>query len=283
MSIGSLWPLSWNHGGSVNSGNYQNPSLERPAGRSLPLLFFTPAGGDGHQCAAGDVSGSRCAEGHGTEKVIEAIHKRSGRIKASVVRSSWRPPLLLWRRAGQSGKKGRGTDRGGLTSLFADFLKVSDHDRKNCHLRHQRGFASVFGTPISGAIFGVEVLFAGAILYDVLLPSFVAAVTAYQVRRRWGSPIFYHPLELVRYSVRPFPGGHWGRGIFRIVLRLFNRVASKRQTTGLQNQTAQNGQSLNAVWPCRAGVYFSKQFLGLGIPTLQATWRERPCRGMRSS
>ena len=45
-------------------------------------------------------------------------------------------------------------------------------------------FASVFGTPIAGAIFGVEVLFVGGLLYDVLLPSFVAGIVGYHVPRR---------------------------------------------------------------------------------------------------
>ena len=46
---------------------------------------------------------------------------------------------------------------GGLTSLFSDLLSFDDHDRKKmviCGI--SAGFASVFGTPIAGSIFGVE-------------------------------------------------------------------------------------------------------------------------------
>lgn len=59
------------------------------------------------------------------------------------------------------------------------------------------GFASVFGTPIAGAIFGIEVLFVGSILYDVLLPSFVAGIISYQVSTWLGLTYFYSPINFV--------------------------------------------------------------------------------------
>jgi H+/Cl- antiporter ClcA len=51
--------------------------------------------------------------------------------------------------------------------------------------------------PIVGAIFGVEVLFVGSVLYDVLLPSFIAGVTAYQVSAALGITYFNHPVPFV--------------------------------------------------------------------------------------
>src|SRR5579863_10777610 len=48
------------------------------------------------------------------------------------------------------------------------------------------GFASVFGTPLAGAVFGLEVLAIGRIRYDAILPCFIAAVVADVVCRAWG-------------------------------------------------------------------------------------------------
>jgi H+/Cl- antiporter ClcA len=59
------------------------------------------------------------------------------------------------------------------------------------------GFASVFGTPIAGAIFGVEVLFVGGLMYDVLLPSFVAGIVGYHVSSYLGITYFHHALKFV--------------------------------------------------------------------------------------
>ena len=59
------------------------------------------------------------------------------------------------------------------------------------------GFASVFGTPIAGAIFGVEVLFIGGMLYDVLLPSFIAGIISFHITSSFGITYFYQPLNFV--------------------------------------------------------------------------------------
>ena len=105
--------------------------------------------------------------------------------------------LLTLASGGSAGKEGPCAQIGaGLSSVFADLFKFNDSERKKlviCGI--SGGFAAVFGTPIAGAIFGVEVLFAGSILYDVLLPSFISGIMAYQVSSFFGITYFYHPLK----------------------------------------------------------------------------------------
>ncbi len=128
------------------------------------------------------------AEGHGTEKVIEAIHRSAGKIKAAVVPVKLIATIITIALGGSAGKEGPCAQIGaGLSSIFADLFKFDDHDRRKlviCGI--SAGFAAVFGTPIAGALFGVEVLFVGSILYDVLLPSFIAGVTSYHVSKAFG-------------------------------------------------------------------------------------------------
>lgn len=128
------------------------------------------------------------AQGHGTEKVIEAIHKKAGRIKVMVIPIKLITTLLTLFSGGSVGKEGPSAQMGGgIASLIADILKFDDSDRKKlviCGI--SAGFAAIFGTPISGAIFGIEVLFVGILLYDNLLPSFVAGITAFYVTHLLG-------------------------------------------------------------------------------------------------
>ena len=112
------------------------------------------------------------AEGHGTEKVIEAIHKKDGKIDIAVIPVKLFATVLTIFAGGSVGKEGPGAQIGaGTASFIATTLKFRKQDRKKlviCGI--SAGFASVFGTPIAGAIFGVEVLIIGVIMYDVLLP-----------------------------------------------------------------------------------------------------------------
>ena len=136
------------------------------------------------------------ARGHGTEKVIEAVHKRSGRIDPLVVPVKLLATVITIAAGGSAGKEGPCAQIGaGVTSTLAGWLRFSDADRKKlviCGI--SAGFASVFGTPIAGAIFGVEVLVVGNLMYDVLLPSFIAGMVSFQVSSALGIRYFYHPV-----------------------------------------------------------------------------------------
>lgn len=128
------------------------------------------------------------ASGHGTEKVIEAIHKEDGYINAKVIPVKLIATVLTIFSGGSVGKEGPGAQIGaGAASFVATLLKFSRQDRKKlviCGI--SAGFASVFGTPIAGAIFGIEVLIIGVIMYDVLLPSFIAGFAAYTTAQFFG-------------------------------------------------------------------------------------------------
>ena len=139
------------------------------------------------------------SKGHGTEKVIEAVHKRSGRMQVSVIPIKLFTTIITIASGGSVGKEGPSGQIGaGLASLFSDIFRLKDTDRRKlviCGI--SAGFAAVFGTPISGAIFGLEVLYVGAIMYDVMLPSFISGIIAYHVCSSFGITYFHSHISFI--------------------------------------------------------------------------------------
>ena len=137
------------------------------------------------------------AEGHGTEKVIEAIHKSDGKIEIAILPVKVMATVISIFSGASVGKEGPGAQLGAAASSFVSTLfKFNTHDRKKlviCGI--SAGFASVFGTPIAGAIFGIEILIVGTIMYDILLPSIIAGFTAFLTAQYFGVEYSYFDLR----------------------------------------------------------------------------------------
>ncbi len=215
------------------------------------------------------------AKGHGTEKVIEAVHKNSGRIKAIVVPVKFVATVITIALGGSAGKEGPSAQIGaGIASTLADLLRLKDSERQKlviCGI--SAGFASVFGTPIAGAIFGVEVLFAGRLLYDVLLPSFIAGLVSYQMTSHMGIVYFYHPINFVPVFSQAFFVNVMIAGIlFGICAIIFIEIVS---AIGKYSEKLSISKPLKALLGGALlvvlAVVFSKEYLGLGIDTIKST------------
>lgn len=90
---------------------------------------------------------------------------------------------------GSAGREGTAVQMGGsLAEWFGRLIRISPMDRKillMCGI--SGGFGSIFGTPLAGTLFGLEVVTIGIISQQALLPCFVASFVGDLVTTRlWG-------------------------------------------------------------------------------------------------
>ena len=224
------------------------------------------------------------AKGHGTEKVIEAIHRYNGKMKPLSIPVKLVATVITLAAGGSAGKEGPAAQIGaGLAYVFSSILRFNSKDRKKlviCGI--SAGFASVFGTPIAGAIFGVEVLFIGSIFYDVMFPSFVAGIISYQVSSALGVEYFYQPLQFI-------PEFSEGFFIEIIVGAIFFGICSFALIEALKFAEAQS-KKLNMWEPYKGliggsilvalALIFSTRYLGLGLETIHEALHGDTVRSM---
>jgi H+/Cl- antiporter ClcA len=89
---------------------------------------------------------------------------------------------------GSAGREGTALQMGGgIAATFARLLKLESQSVRILLMAGvAAGFGSIFGTPIAGAVFALEVLIVGRVQYDALIPCFFAAVIADWTCRAWG-------------------------------------------------------------------------------------------------
>jgi H+/Cl- antiporter ClcA len=222
------------------------------------------------------------AEGHGTEKVIEAVHKKHGKIDAKVIPVKLFATVLTIFAGGSVGKEGPGAQIGaGVASLFSDMVRFSPEDRKKlviCGI--SAGFAAVFGTPIAGAIFGVEVLIIGVILYDVLLPSFIAGFAAFTTAQFLGIEYTYLDVRFYQNVALDLPL------IFQVVAAglFFGFVSDILATSVSQTHRLIKKMPWHPYLIAFAGGLvlvglawiFGDRYLGLGLETIKDTLNPDP-------
>jgi len=124
----------------------------------------------------------------GNNLVIEQANGKEENIPLRMVPLTLSGTLITHLFGGSAGREGTAVQMGGAIAEFiGKIFKLDKLDRKIiiiCGI--SAGFSSVFGTPLAGTIFGLEVLSLGLIRYDALVPSFFSAFFANIVTLNYG-------------------------------------------------------------------------------------------------
>jgi H+/Cl- antiporter ClcA len=132
--------------------------------------------------------GYRNSKNGAKDSVIKAIHTKSGIMPRSTILVKPIAALITLTSGGSAGKEGPCAHIGGsLASWFGQMIRLEPETQKRmvaCGV--SAGFASVFGTPLAGAIYGVEMLAIGRVRHDFIFPAIIAAIVSVQVSKFWG-------------------------------------------------------------------------------------------------
>ena len=148
----------------------------------------------------------RPAEG-GNNLIIDEIHRPGGGVPTRMAPLILIGTLITHLFGGSAGREGTAVQMGG--SLASTYGRLCKFGAANMRLLLMAGvaagFGSVFGTPLTGAVFAMEVLVIGRVQYDALIPVLVASVVGDATCSAWGVHHAIYHISIAE-TLRPLAG-----------------------------------------------------------------------------
>lgn len=161
------------------------------------LLFLLPIGGF-VVAAAYHYLGKSVVKGNNL--LIEEVQKPTKIVSFLMAPLVLIGTIITHVFGGSAGREGTAVQMGGAIADQLNFIKkFSEEDRKillMCGMA--AGFASLFGTPLAGTVFALEIIIIGKIKFDGLLPVLFSALIANFVCDLW-------PIQHTHYNIGIVP------------------------------------------------------------------------------
>ena len=208
----------------------------------------------------------------GNNQLIDELHSPKNIIPFKMAPLIYIGTVITHLFGGSAGREGTAVQMGGaIVDQFSKLLKLNKDDRKILIIMGiSAGFASVFGTPLAGAIFALEVLIIGRMRYDAIVPSFLAAVVADFTCTAWGVPHTHYHIDVVPLmSTIGFFTAIVSGVIFGVVSTFFSKGIHRFQDLANKIKYAPLRPFFGGLILAVA-VYLmgTTKYIGLGIPTI---------------
>lgn len=239
------------------------------------LLFGLPLGGALVSYCYLRFGGS---SSKGNNLILEQIHQGNGaiplRMAPLVLLGTWITHLF----GGSAGREGTAVQMGGsLAEALGRLLRVSAADRRLlliCGI--SGGFGSIFGTPLAGTVFGLEVLAIGLISYEALLPAFIASLTGDLVTTQfWGVHHIHYEMGLVpAFTLPTVLKVILAAVLFGLASRIFSELTHflKKWFTRLFSNPMLKSAVGGVLIIGLVYALGTRDYLGLGIPLIQQSF-----------
>ena len=209
----------------------------------------------------------------GNNLVIDTIHDDGAEIPLRMAPMVLVGTVLTHVFGGSAGREGTAVQMGAsITDWVSHRLRVGKHVRRQLLAAGVAGgFGSVFGTPVAGAVFGLEFIVLGRIEYDALVPALVAAVIGDMTTRALGighthypavSHVALTPLLLLKWLV--FAAAVAVVTTTFIELTHFIKKRGEKHVPRLPIRMLLGGLVIVGLWK----VVGTSDYLGLGVPMI---------------
>ena len=209
----------------------------------------------------------------GYNLVLDTVHEDDRRIPLRMAPMVLVGTVLTHLFGGSAGREGTAVQMGAsLAERVALRLGVGPVTRRELLAAGiAGGFGSVFGTPVAGALFGLEAVVVGRISYEALVPALVASVVGDLVTRGVGITHTDYP-QVAALALTPLVLLKWlvfGAAVAAVATAFVEGVhALKRavepRVPWLPVRMALGGAGVVGLWQL-AG---TDAYLGLGVPTI---------------